>query len=69
MLKGQAKTDYQREYMRAYRRKKQYVRPPEMDIVQPNYDIYFSENIETDKGPSGERILIDADDNRIHGEV
>ncbi len=35
MLKGQAKKDYQRGYMRAYRRKKQDVRPPVLDPVQP----------------------------------
>ena len=38
MLKGKAKVDYQREYMREYRRKKQVVRPSELDPSQPIVD-------------------------------
>ena len=38
MLKGQAKTNYQREYMRS-RRKKQVVRPSELNPVRPTVKI------------------------------
>ena len=34
-LKGQAKTNYQREYMRLYRLKRQLVRPSTLDPVRP----------------------------------
>ncbi len=35
MLKGQAKTNYQRNYMRLYRLKRQLVRPSRLDPVRP----------------------------------
>ena len=55
------KREYQRDWVRQKRSKGSTTYP-----VQPNYNIYFSENIEADKEPIGEPILIDADGNPVY---
>ena len=74
MLKGQAKTDYQRSYMKGYRLKRKYppiivksldpVRPmldPVRPDVQPKYLIYEGQRVEVPE--------LDADDNIIYGDM
>lgn len=48
MLKGKAKTDYQRRYMREYRLKKRLVRPPG---VRPNMYTTIPQSIDADGNP------------------
>lgn len=74
MLKGKAKTDYQREYMRNYRLRKQVVRPSELDPVQPKpitpdelvaLDRGMAESGSMNRGSFAKYVEIDADGNVV----
>ena len=73
MLKGQAKTDYQRNYMRVYRLKKQVVRPSEMKPVRPTdkdiliaRDYLDNADVPDDLGLPPGVSFIDADGNMVY---